>query len=72
MNREEVLEIIARAKTAGSVPNLRDADLRGANLHGANLMRLVWIAACDVAEDPDIYREGWSSASGSPSRTVTW
>jgi hypothetical protein len=37
MNREEVLEIIARAKTAGSVPNLRDADLLGANLHGANL-----------------------------------
>jgi hypothetical protein len=25
--------------------------------HDANLMRLVWIAACDVAEDPDFYRE---------------
>lgn len=25
--------------------------------HDANLMRLVWIAACDVAEDPDTYRE---------------
>jgi hypothetical protein len=37
MNREEVLEIIARAKTAGSVPNLRGADLWGANLRGADL-----------------------------------
>ena len=26
--------------------------------HDANLVRLVWIAACDVAEDPDFYREG--------------
>lgn len=26
--------------------------------HDANLMRLVWVAACDVAEDPDFYREG--------------
>lgn len=34
MDREEVLKVVAEARSAGSVPNLRDADLRGADLHG--------------------------------------
>ena len=37
MNREEVLGIIARAETAGSVPDLQDADLQDADLRDADL-----------------------------------